>query len=263
MAILGKKTEFSKYSREELERMRDECISKLNATAGSYREPDSLASTIKDSGTYGLRMMSGSHNDRRYWQNRLDAIDLAIKEKESPKKKIEEFRAKTAEVMRELRRNPSNDKAAEELQAIQFERLAWLCGIAGISDGAKISVEKRAELETLISAIEGSMNRGAEHYVDLLELIERGVKNARQPISNYDRQVDDFSQHIALSDMAALNKIKELEQFKNEKGSKGRGTKSRTSKTQVATPKGMRRREERLERFMDIKDGIAGYERLQ
>lgn len=263
MAIFGKKTEFSKYSREELERMRDECISKLNASAGSYREPDSLASTIKDSGTYGLRMMSGSHNDRRYWQNRLDAIDLAIKEKESPKKKIEEFRVKTAEVMRELRRNPSNDKAAEELQAIQFERLAWLCKIAGISDGAKISAEKKAKLETLISAIEGSMNRGAEYYVNLLELIERGAKNSKVPIPNYDRQVDDLSQLMALSDMAALNRIKELEGFKNEKESKNSGSKSRTSKTQAVTPKGMRRREERLERFMDVKDGTAGYERLQ
>ena len=263
MAIFGKKSEFSKYSREELERMRDECISKLNATAGSYREADSFATTIKESGTYGLRMMSRPQNDRRYWQNRLDAIDLAIKEKESPKKKIEEFRAKTAEVMRELRRNPSNEEAAGALQAIQLERLTWLCKLAGISDGARLSEDKKATLETLVNSAEIEMNRGAERYVELLEIIEKGVKNARQPIPNYDRQVDDLSQLVALSDMAALNRIKELEHFKNAKGQKGSGTKSRTSKTQAVTPKGMRRREERLERFMDVKDGVAGYERLQ
>ena len=262
MAIFSKKTDFSKYSREDLERMRDECIAKLHASAGAYKEPDRIASTIKDSGTYGLRMMSTTQNERRYWQARLDAIDAAIKEMQSPKKKIEEFRIKTARVLLELKRNPSNEEASESLKAVELERLTWICGIAGISNGSKMSAEKRANLETLIASIEGAMNRGAEHYADLLELIERCAKNSRLPIPNYERQVDDFGQLVFLADTAALNKIKELEQLKSGKGSTGRGTKSRTSSAGGSASRGMRRREERLERFIDVKDGIAGYERF-
>ena len=85
MGIFSKKSEFSNYTKEELLIMRDECISKLNASAGGYREPDRIASVVKDSGAFGLRTMVSFPSDKKFWEDRLNAIESALKEKESSK----------------------------------------------------------------------------------------------------------------------------------------------------------------------------------
>ena len=260
MAIFDKKSEFSKYSREELERMRDECISKLNATAGSYREPDSFASTIKESGTYGLRMMSRPQNDRRYWQNRLDAIDLAIKEQESPKKKAEEFKKAEAELLIETEDHPNDESVADKLQDLRLERYLWLCELAGFLNCISVTDEKMAEADPLISSAETAMTASAEHYANLTRLIDQASKNPKVYVPNYDRLVDDYGQLEALATMTVSKRLKELENFKkrNEKIT-AKTQKDKTSSTRnQTTPKGMRRKSERLENLIDTKDYGVG-----
>lgn len=261
MAIFNKKEDFSKHTKEELKKMREECIKKLNSSASEYSEPDRLASAMKDSGTFGLRTMSRPSNDRRFWQNRLNAIDSAIKEKDSPKAIAEQFKIAEAKEILKIEKDPLDSKAAEELQDIRLDRFAWLCEIAGYSKGKKLSEPELAVLEQLISSAEISMNHVAENYAKLLGVIESAAKNSRKPVPNYDRQTDDYSQLVALGEISVLNRIKELEFFKNrnEKGS-FLGKSSKASKApQKAIPKGMRRKDERLESLINTKDyGVGG-----
>ena len=258
MAIFGKKNEFLKYSKEELKKLREECVEKLNSGALEYKEPDRLASIVKDSGSFGMRTMSRFSSDRRFWQNRLDAIDAAIKEKDSPKVIAEQYKTAEAEEILQIEKDP---KAIERLQEIREKRFAWLCKVAGFSDDKKLTETEVAVLEQLISSTEIEMNRVAENYAKLLGVIKHAAQNAKKPIPNYDRTVDDYSQLVALGEMSVSNRLKELEFFKNrnDKGSVGLFGEQKGKKPQKTSSKGMRRKEEHLESLIDTKDyGVGG-----
>ncbi len=255
MSILGKKNEFLKYTKAELKKMREECVAKLNASVNEYRESDRMASIVKDGGSFGLRSMTRLSTDRRFWQNRLDAIDAALKEKESPKAIAKKYKEAEAEEIINIDIDP---KAAERLQEIRMKRFEWLCKLAGFSNDKKLSKAEIAVLEQLISTTETEMNRLAENYAKILGIIKYAAANVRKPIPNYERDIDDYSQLVALGELAVANRLKELEFFKNrDEKNLNMGTKS--PKTPRTSSKGMRRKDEHLESLINTKDyGVGG-----
>lgn len=258
MGIFSKKSDFSNYTKEELERMRGECVAKLNASVGGYRETDRIASIVKDSGAFGLRTMANSSSDRTFWQNRLNAIEGALKEKESPKSVIKEYKEAEAAELLKIKNNPLDDEAVSRLHEIRIYRLAWLCGLAGFSNDAKLSEDEIFILDKLISPIEDEMNVSAENYALLLGLIDEGSKNIKKVIPNYNRLIDDYSEREALLELSILEKLKKLESVtkRNNKGSRkllpGSKAARRTER---------RKDEERLEGLINTKDfGVGGLE---
>ena len=258
MVLNGKKEDLRSYSKEELKRMREICIEKLNETAGSYRESDGLLSAVKDDGVMGIRRLSGYANDRRYHQNRLNEIDKAIKEKDSPKAKIEEYKQVAGELLLEMRNGSPKKGLASQLSDLKAERFMWLSELAvqGLPADKEFSPNEIQGIQSTISLAESNMDHMAEFYASLLGVIKNAAKNSKQVIPNYERDVDDYSQLTALYEMSALENVKALETLRN-KIKKGTYTAGKTPAK--PTSKSRRGGDDHYESRLKTKDyGVGG-----